>query len=344
MGFSGFTQSETKDTASSKKTKIIVLPVVYSTPETSLALGAGTSISFPLGDSESISSVQFGGVYTLRKQLLIYLPFNLFWKNDLYRSKGEVGFYDYVFEYYGIGDQPEAQSFYDAQYPLIKGNVLRRLKENLYGGLSVQYDNFRLSNFQGETITENEIFGTSGGAVSLLGPEFQYDTRDNVYYSTKGWYLQSSLLMGGKLTGSKYNMQRFVIDARYFEKVGKSNVLGFNLNQIATFGKAPFYQLAALGGNRLFRGYYQGYLRDKVFVGLQSEWRGPLFWRLGYAVFAGIGTVSPSYSKFFTQSFWPSYGAGIRFLLDKDAKINLRVDYAFGRDNSAFYLSFGEAF
>ena len=42
--------------------------------------------------------------------------------------------------------------------------------------------------------------------------------------------------------------------------------------------------------------------------------------------------------------FHYSYGFGLRFLLIKQEGINLRADFGFGSDQSAFYLGFGEAF
>ena len=40
----------------------------------------------------------------------------------------------------------------------------------------------------------------------------------------------------------------------------------------------------------------------------------------------------------------PGGGVGVRFLLAKQNRINLRFDYAWGQDSSAFYIGLGEAF
>jgi hypothetical protein len=38
------------------------------------------------------------------------------------------------------------------------------------------------------------------------------------------------------------------------------------------------------------------------------------------------------------------YGAGLRVVLDKTQKINIRADYGFGYRSKGVYLTFGEAF
>ena len=40
----------------------------------------------------------------------------------------------------------------------------------------------------------------------------------------------------------------------------------------------------------------------------------------------------------------PGGGVGVRFALTKENKINLRVDYAWGKDSTAFYVGIMEVF
>jgi len=114
-----------------KKVKFSILPIVYYTPETKLALGIGSSIAFKFPESEEISSFQVGAVYTFRKQFLSYLPFNLFLKKG-YRLRGEIGYYDFVYEYFGIGDIPQNQSFFTAKFPRIQLLGLKSIKKDLF--------------------------------------------------------------------------------------------------------------------------------------------------------------------------------------------------------------------
>jgi hypothetical protein len=76
----------------------------------------------------------------------------------------------------------------------------------------------------------------------------------------------------------------------------------------------------------------------------QLEYRVGLPWRLGLTGFGGLGGVAPEASKFRTKQFLPAGGTGIRFLLNKKFNVNLRTDFAWGKDNFTWSMSVGEAF
>lgn len=99
-----------------------------------------------------------------------------------------------------------------------------------------------------------------------------------------------------------------------------------------------------LGGAELMRGYYEGRYRDKQFIGGQAEYRMPIWWRFGAAAFAGLGDVAPAIQEFRLSSFKPSYGLGLRFMVNPKEKVNIRLDYAWGQQTSGFYLEITEAF
>jgi hypothetical protein len=62
--------------------------------------------------------------------------------------------------------------------------------------------------------------------------------------------------------------------------------------------------------------------------------------RHGFTVFAGLGVLGDK--RFALEGPLPQYGAGYRFELQPRA--NVRVDYARGRQTSAVYFNFQEAF
>jgi outer membrane protein assembly factor BamA len=103
--------------------------------------------------------------------------------------------------------------------------------------------------------------------------------------------------------------------------------------------------MGLLGSDSDMRGYYRGRYRDRQYVAFQTEYRSPVFWRIGGTAFGGAGDVVPQLQAFRLQELKPSYGLGLRFLIDRQENINLRFDYAIGKDGAnGFYVSFGEAF
>ena len=65
---------------------------------------------------------------------------------------------------------------------------------------------------------------------------------------------------------------------------------------------------------------------------------------LGLVAFGGIGEVAPDGDGFRTDQFLPAGGTGIRFLLSKKFHVNLRTDFAWGKDNFTWSMGVGEAF
>ena len=66
--------------------------------------------------------------------------------------------------------------------------------------------------------------------------------------------------------------------------------------------------------------------------------------RWGMVVFGGLGQVAPGLFDFTSNNLIPSIGLGGRFLVATENRINVRVDYAWGEDSQALYISVGEAF
>ena len=56
----------------------------------------------------------------------------------------------------------------------------------------------------------------------------------------------------------------------------------------------------------------------------------------------GVGNVFPSFEKFKWGYTLPNYGIGLRWEFKK--RINIRVDYGFGKHTSGFLFNINEAF
>ncbi|MEN0004413.1 MAG: hypothetical protein AAF798_09725, partial [Bacteroidota bacterium] len=64
----------------------------------SWGFGAASVLSFKLPSQAAEhrpSQLQLGGAYTLNDQILLYLPFQFFAKQDRYNIYGELGYYRY---------------------------------------------------------------------------------------------------------------------------------------------------------------------------------------------------------------------------------------------------------
>jgi len=344
-------QSNAQDSAWIRKSSLVALPIVFYTPETRLGGGAAGVFAFRFrGEPDSLrpSQLQIGLAYTLENQLLAYLPFQIFYDRANYNSYGEIGYYRYFYRYFGLGNSTEEanEEIYNATYPRLRLNVLRLVRPNLYLGFRYWFDSYKITERadDGELI-QNKITGSQGGIISALGAVANYDSRDNIFFPSKGALIEAVWLHNTESLGSAFNFNRFSIDASTYHTFSWEHTLAANAFTDMTFGDVPFFQLAFIGGTKKMRGYWEGRFRDKKLWMLQTEYRLPLFWRLGAVAFGGMGSVAPTISEFSEQEVHFSYGAGLRVRLSEREKINVRIDVGIDETGNWFpYLTVGEAF
>ncbi len=99
-----------------------------------------------------------------------------------------------------------------------------------------------------------------------------------------------------------------------------------------------------IGGESLLRGYYDGRYRDRTMAAVQAEYRFPIAWRFGGAVFAGAGQVAEAPLDLSVDSLKVAGGAGLRFLVVENPHVNIRMDFGQSLAGSGFYLQITEAF
>jgi outer membrane protein assembly factor BamA len=330
--------------------KFVGLPVVFFSPDTRLGGGIGGIVTFNF-PKDSIgarrSSVTVGAVYTQLNQLLLYFPFQFFPRNQRYWIGGEAGYYRYVYNFFGTGNgfPPDYIERYNAIYPRIRLNLSKKVAPGLYAGLRYAYDDFTFTRIEPDGIlAKGELTGANGGRVSGIGAGINYDSRNSIFYPTRGWLVDANIYGEAAITGSQFNYRRLSVDAAYYRALGKKGVLALNSVGVLSFGRVPFHQMPVVGGTKRLRGYFEGKYRDNHLLVLQGEYRQLLFWRIGGVVFGGVGMVADRFETLAFRHTRHNIGAGLRVMLDKAQKINIRADYGLGYRSNGFYLTFGEAF
>lgn len=338
------------DTSKTKKRYLVSgFPVVFYTPETRFGYGlTGIFIFNFKKDSLTApkSSVNLGFAYTQNKQVLFTLPFNLFIKQRKYHVYGELAYNKFFYNFYGVGNEqaPDFVEKYGVEFPRLRLTALKKIRKGLYFGCRYAYDKFSL--FDLDTTAQlytGIIPGSKGGIISGFGLVSLYDSRDNIFYPSKGMWGELVLYHDDERTGSSFNYNRIAFDFRkYFSY--KENILALNVYSIYSDADLPFFQMGILGGQHKMRGFYEGRYRDNNLLVFQAEYRRHLFWQLGLTVFADAGQVASRYDRFNGTNWRYTYGAGLRLMIDKAQKINLRVDFGVGNKKILPYFTIGEAF
>lgn len=181
--------------------------------------------------------------------------------------------------------------------------------------------------------------------LRALGIRVVRDTRPNHFYPTAGTKLEFTSDFFSQALGSKYSFQHYNFTFNKYWSLSKSQVLAYDLYVCATGGNPPFYGNCIYGTSNELRGYTAGRYLDRHMVATQLEYRLSLPKRFGLAGFAGVGEVVPGGSQLFRiNHFLPSVGGGPRFELTTKYHVNLRADFARGKDSWTWSMGVGEAF
>jgi len=319
-------------------------PLVFYSPDTRWGIGAAGIITFPTRPRRSNLSFDFS--YTQNDQTLVFFPFQWLSNRNVWRAYGEVGWYRYFYQYFGIGNRypNDFRETYTAKFPRIRFTAAAKVQETHLLGLRFFLDGYTIvSATPGGEIANNLITGAAGGISSSIGPVWISDSRDNSFYPKSGWLSEFALIGENRLTGSDFKFVRCSLDvARYFS-IGQ-NVLAVNGIAMFSAGDVPFFQLSQIGGARRLRGYPIAKYSDRHLLITQAEFRFPIAWRFKGVVFGGAGAVYGRAGE--TARIRPNAGAGLRFMFDRRQKLHLRLDYGIGegRGNAGFYVTVGEAF
>jgi outer membrane protein assembly factor BamA len=339
------------DTVQREKRRLIAgVPVVFYTPETRFGFGlSGFCIFNWKNDSLNArrSSFSLGFAYTQNRQVLSYLPFNLFLKNRAYHLYGEVAFNRYNYNFYGVGNRipPDYVERYGVEFPRLRFTALKRLSTYFYAGLRYAFDKFTLFDLQeGGYLETRQVKGSEGGNISGFGAVFLRDSRDFIFYPAKGWWSELVIFGAGRPVGSSFDYTRIAFDFSKYVSLSDKDIIALNIYSLYSSTDLPFFQMAMLGGIKKMRGFYEGRYRDNNALLFQAEYRRRLFWLIGATVFGSVGQVAHRYGAFYHANWRYTYGAGLRLMIDKNQRVNLRADFAVGNNQILPYFTVGEAF
>ena len=158
-----------------------------------------------------------------------------------------------------------------------------------------------------------------------------------------GTYVRIIPAVASKVLGADAAFRRLTIDARRYQALGV-HVLAIQVQYDGLNGTAPFDLMPMIGSDTALRGYPRGRFRDQQAFTTQAELRTPQWRRLGGVLFAGAGTVAPTFTDLTSGPWFPSAGAGARYLLSPRFRTIIRADLAVGRGSFGVHLGIGEAF
>lgn len=370
--------------------RLDIFPAISYAPETKLTLGAIGIYYLDLrkGDKATpLSNIEFLGVYTLAKQAVVESRWEVFTHRRKWRTRGELLLQHYPDRNYGLGNDAsvllvemddkgtaDTLNYLNFNSNRIKFSpaVLRKVRPNLYVGLQsdLEYlyryeepDAFRYLNADSVRIKNLPVTGLRSG----IGFQVLYDSRDNVINPLKGAFLEFNNRHYGKWIGSDYTFNFYSLEWRQYINPWRNHTLA--LRGLAsleyTDDAVPLRALSRVGGHKFIRGFFRGTYQDHHLLAFETEYRLPLWregqpsklwqvWkRLGIVGFLGGAQVFHDGEPVNLSRFNLAAGGGLRILLNKTSRANIRIDYAIalrndsdgpGKRQSGFYFFLGEAF
>ena len=325
----------------SNSSSMLVVPIPFSNPTLGTGLNVVGLYLHAKRDENSLPPTT--AVVALYSTTKSWMSGNLhedYWDNGKNRMKAGVAVSQLNLKYYGVGYVDRNDNPID--YTMSFVPIVAR-----YQRVTPYIDNFYLGAqyiaLIGE-IEENERTNipedTGAFNASALGLVATFDTRNDVYFPTKGLHSETIFNHYSKLLGSDYDTNVFKTFATYYLEHLQGSTLATKFELKHNSSSTPFFLLPAVS----LRGFDRTRYLDKTIMQIQTEERFRFSKRFVGVAFAGAGFYAENFNDFNEDNLVLSYGTGIRYQVLEDKKINLSVDVAFSESDSAVYLRLGEAF
>jgi outer membrane protein assembly factor BamA len=337
-------------TAQPGRGAFVIAPLPISSP----ALGSGIvpvlAYIFPISASDKSSPpsvVAATGLVTNNGTRVIAFGGQIYFGQDTYRTTAVYARGNLNYDLYGLGSGDSQLKLPLKQTgQVVFGEFLRRTWWKLFVGPRFLWGSslIRLRPTDASTVQLPPDLGFHT-TVTAIGFRLNRDTRPNRFYPTTGTFLDFTADFFSQGLGSKYSFQSYKLVFNKYVDLTPKQVLASGSFACFTGGAPPFYGNCAYGTNNQLRGYTAGRYLDRYMFGTQLEYRLALPKRFGLVAFGGLGEVVPGGNQLFrSNNFLPSGGAGARFQLSKKYHVNLRVDFAQGKDSHTWGIGVGEAF
>lgn len=353
-------QKNEQDTVFDESSKTFVaVPLIVNNPAMKTGFGAVGMYFFKFDPDDELtppSMVSFIGLYSTNNSYIFVPMAKMYWGENKNRATFMTGTMrlNYNNIYDNEGDDlhlvfSELRYFISAEYS-------RKIVSDMYLGL-LYLGTKTLYKFDQGTDEENEFTeeffeenGITDNFVSSIGLNLSFDSRDYPYYPTKGFDLSIRPKLNRSWLGSDNDYVDTDYAFKFYQGLADDKVLAFNVNGGFATGDVPFDGYQNYGVRNSLRGYSTGKYKGKHMIAAQAEYRWNFYKRWGMVGFAGSGRVwgtddEEEGESTFTDDWLPSIGGGFRFMVSKEKRINLRLDYAWGVDgNQGLYFGVMEAF
>lgn len=343
------TEKDKKITEESSKKGINIagMPIIMYQPETSLILGGGTAITIRKQDDKNDGrpdNINGYAIYTLNNQVVINILPDFYFDKEKWELKGAVAYQKYPDTFYGFGNntsEDDAEDFTTEDFMIQPWLLFRAYKDIRIG---------TMYNFKTTSVVKIEknnpqnmrmIQGINGSILSGFGPVLDWDTRNNIFYPSEGSWFQFYYILYRSWLGSDFTYESYTVDIRHYLSLSNTKILAFQIFGTSLNGNIPFNEFARL---YYLRGIHGSRFRDRKTVSAQIEYRYSISKGWSGVAFSAIGDVMNRLNDYDISDVKYSVGLGLRFAVNPEEKINLRLDLGLSKYGLYPYFQLSEAF
>lgn len=177
-----------------------------------------------------------------------------------------------------------------------------------------------------------------------LGLNMTYSTRRTEDINVvRGVYLRVEYIVHpAALTRCGDTLHEVNLTFDYYQPLWRGGLLALDIYGEHHSANTPWMMRANLGGDSRMRGYYYGRFNGNSMAVAQVELRQRVWEGLVLAGWGGCGMTFSVDDPAAWRKVLPTYGAGVRWYLNANSVV--RIDYALGRNCSAFVVGYSESF
>jgi hypothetical protein len=318
----------------------LIMPTLSASPKLGTSLGVMAAYLHYFDEESQVSMFGAAAQYTSTHSAVGALIANASFGEDHHRLIGLVASgvikNDYN-DYLGTGQPLKTEDNLRAAV----SRYLYRVYDNWFVGGQAVFTNYQVV---GETLLDQEtlnVLGVKGFRAGGIGAAAYHDSRDNVNNPNKGWLMNFNNVAYRDWLGGNGNYDVYRLDLRGFWEHGGGNVLAARQSNQWTFD-APLSANAPV----VLRGYKMGQYLGKYMSSLEAEERFRLGKSWGATLFYGMACLYGNGDDCSdSKNRYPSWGAGIQYILKQKEGIVANLEYAEGKwDNYGIYLKMGYAY
>lgn len=329
-----------------EKKSYAIAPLIISNPNIGTGGGVAGMYFFDVGDiteKQPRSFIQAFGAYTNTQSYFGGIISNFHLKNDYVRAKIGIFHASINNEYRDpLGDEVN----FNNGIINIFGKVSYQVWDSNFLGIqAIGTDN----TFDPDSDTDKDYLdrvGAEDNSTAGVGPTYEYDSRNSSHYPSSGTHIEIKGFYKPSSWGNEedYAVGDAAID--HFIKIADDQILALRLFGRTGTENTPYSDKSRLGQRSDLRGFKSGEITALTILATQAEYRYQLTERWGIVGFGGVSKLwDDDLEELITEDIYYSGGAGIRYMINMDQKINFRVDVAIGNDdNKGIYVGIREAF